>query len=91
MEQNEAVFSKAVNAGKKKYYLDVKKARNNSMYLSIREVAFGDEAGGGNPRKVIIFSDAIREFAAAFDEAKKFVPAKEKEAAVKQKEAAQAV
>ena len=91
MEQNEAVFSKAVNAGKKKYYIDVRKARNNSMYLSIREVAFGEENGGGNPRKVIVFSDAIKEFSAAIDEAKKFVPAKEKEAAATQKEAAHAV
>jgi hypothetical protein len=85
MEQNETVFSKTVNSGKKKYYFDVKKARNKSMYLSIREVTFGEEPGSGNARKVIVFSDTIREFTEALDEAKKHVPAGEKNCAENQK------
>jgi hypothetical protein len=91
MEQNDVVFSKTVNAGKKKYYLDAKKARNSSMYLTIREVTFGEEPGSGNSRKIIVFSDAIRDFATAFDEAKKYVPYKEKTEAAKSKAGSGAV
>ena len=33
----EIVFSRSVKAGKRIYYLDVRKARNNDLYLSITE------------------------------------------------------
>jgi len=47
--------------------------------------------GSGNSRKIIVFSDAIRDFAAAFDEAKKYVPYKEKTEAAKSKAGSGAV
>ena len=31
------IFSKAIKAGKRIYYMDVKKSRNDEMYLSITE------------------------------------------------------
>ena len=33
----EIIFSKAIKAGKRIYYLDVKKSRKNEMYLAITE------------------------------------------------------
>lgn len=36
-KEQEIIFSKAVKAGKRIYYLDVKKSRNNDLFLSITE------------------------------------------------------
>ena len=35
--EQEIVYSRAIKAGKRIYYLDVRKARNNDLYLSITE------------------------------------------------------
>ena len=35
--EQEIVYSRSVKAGKRIYYLDVRKARNNDLYLSITE------------------------------------------------------
>lgn len=36
-KDNEICYSKAIKAGKRIYYLDVKKSRNNDLYLAITE------------------------------------------------------
>ena len=36
-KENEIVFSKAIKAGKRIYYLDVKRNKKNELYLSITE------------------------------------------------------
>lgn len=36
-KEQDIIFSKAVKAGKRIYYLDVKKSRNNDLFLSITE------------------------------------------------------
>lgn len=36
-KEQEIVFSKAVKAGKRIYYLDVKRSRNNDLFLAITE------------------------------------------------------
>lgn len=36
-KDNEIVYSKAIKAGKRIYYLDVKKSRNSDMFLAITE------------------------------------------------------
>lgn len=36
-KDNEIVFSKSIKAGKRIYYLDVKKSRNEDMFLAITE------------------------------------------------------
>jgi len=36
-KENEIVYSKAIKAGKRIYYLDVKKSRNNDLFLAITE------------------------------------------------------
>lgn len=45
--EREIVFSKAIKAGKRIYYLDVKKSRNEEMFLSVTESkkkVVGDDA-----------------------------------------------
>lgn len=36
-KDNEIIYSKAIKAGKRIYYLDVKKSRNDDLYLAITE------------------------------------------------------
>jgi len=36
-KEQDIIFSKAVKAGKRIYYLDVKKSRNNDLFLSVTE------------------------------------------------------
>lgn len=36
-KDNEIIYSKSVKAGKRIYYLDVKKSRNNDLFLAITE------------------------------------------------------
>ncbi|MBO5960798.1 MAG: DUF3276 family protein, partial [Paludibacteraceae bacterium] len=36
-KENDIIYSKAIKAGKRIYYLDVKKSRNDDLYLSITE------------------------------------------------------
>jgi hypothetical protein len=78
MSEHEAVFSKAVSSGRKKYYMDVKKAKNGCMYLTIKEVIMGDAAESREQRRIMIFDDTIRDFAEAFELARKFMPHRER-------------
>lgn len=48
-KDNEIIYSKAIKAGKRIYYLDVKKSRNDDLFLAITEskkkiVGFEDDA-----------------------------------------------
>ena len=36
-KDSEIIYSKAIKAGKRIYYLDVKKSRNDDLYLAITE------------------------------------------------------
>ncbi len=78
MSEQEAVFSKAVSSGKKKYYMDVKKAKNGNLYMTIKEVTMGDTAEAKEQRRILVFDDAIKDFAAAFDAAKQHIPNRER-------------
>jgi hypothetical protein len=78
MSSENTVFSKFVGAGRKKYYLDVKRAKNGSMYLTIREVTQGETDDKNESRRIMVFDNAIREFSAAYAEASAKVPPKER-------------
>lgn len=82
MSMENVVFSKFVAAGSKKYYLDAKKAKTGNLYLSIREVEMkedGDKSDAkSESRRVLVFDNAIKEFAAAFNEVAARIPAKER-------------
>jgi len=82
MSMENVVFSKFVMAGSRKYYLDVKKAKTGSLYLSIREVDMKEEEGKSDvkseSRRVLVFDNAIKDFTAAFTEVAARIPAKER-------------
>ena len=44
----EIVYSRSVKAGKRIYYLDVRKARNEDLYLCITESKKRQQEGEGN-------------------------------------------
>ena len=62
----EIVYSRSVKAGKRIYYLDVRKARNNDLYLCIteskRRQAEGDEAPSFEKHKVFLYKEDFAHF-----------------------------
>jgi hypothetical protein len=82
MSEMEAVFSKVVSSGKKKYYMDVRRAKTGNLYLSIKEITLGDTQDKSESRRILVFDSAIKDFGSAFDEVRKNIPAKEKETSV---------
>jgi len=76
-KEPEIVFSKAVKAGKRIYYLDVKKARNEDLYLCITESkkkpAGEDEAPQFEKHKVFLYREDFDHFKEALQEVIGFV------------------
>lgn len=64
--EQEIVFSRSVKAGKRIYYLDVRKARNNDLYLSIteskRRQAEEGEAPSFEKHKVFLYKEDFAHF-----------------------------
>jgi len=64
--EQEIVYSRSVKAGKRIYYLDVRKARNNDLYLSIteskRRQAEGDEMPSFEKHKVFLYKEDFAHF-----------------------------
>ncbi|MDR3327785.1 MAG: PUR family DNA/RNA-binding protein [Prevotellaceae bacterium] len=80
VHDKEFVFSKAVKAGKRIYYIDVKRTRNSdSLYLSLTEskkIASGDE---NNPQfsfvkqKLLVYREDLDNFVDALNEVADFM------------------
>ena len=64
--EQEIVYSRSVKAGKRIYYLDVRKARNNDLYLSIteskRRQTEGDEAPSFEKHKLFLYKEDFAHF-----------------------------
>lgn len=64
--EQEIVYSRAIKAGKRIYYLDVRKARNNDLYLSIteskRRQAEGEEAPTFEKHKLFLYKEDFAHF-----------------------------
>ena len=64
--EQEIVYSRSVKAGKRIYYLDVRKARNNDLYLSItaskRRPAEGEEAPTFEKHKLFLYKEDFTHF-----------------------------
>ena len=56
--EQEIVYSRSVKAGKRIYYLDVRKARNNDLYLSIT----GEEAPSFEKHKLFLYKEDFAHF-----------------------------
>lgn len=68
----EIVFSRSVKAGKRIYYLDVRKARNEDLYLCIteskRRQAEGDEAPSFEKHKLFLYKEDFAHFTEGLNE-----------------------
>ena len=64
--EQEIVYSRSVKAGKRIYYLDVRKARNNDLYLSIteskRRQAEGEETPSFEKHKLFLYKEDFAHF-----------------------------
>lgn len=78
-KEPEIVYSKSVKAGKRIYYLDVKKARNEDLYLCITESK--KHAGGENEapqfekHKVFLYREDFAHFSEALQDTMAFIQA----------------
>ena len=72
----EAVFSKVMTAGKKKYYFDVKRAKTGNLYLTIKEVTIGDTSDYSESRRILVFEKGMKDFAESINEVAKHMPDK---------------
>ena len=65
-KEPEIVYSRSVKAGKRIYYLDVRKARNEDLYLCIteskRRQAEGEEAPSFEKHKVFLYKEDFAHF-----------------------------
>lgn len=78
-EDKEIVFSKSIKAGKRMYYLDVKKDRRNDLFLSITESKRKSVTEDGqfifDKHKIFLYKEDFDKFESAFKEALDFMRA----------------
>jgi len=76
-KEPEIVYSKSVKAGKRIYYLDVKKARNEDLYLCITESkrlpGFETEAPQFEKHKVFLYKEDFAHFTEGLQEVINYV------------------
>ena len=83
--EKEIVFSQAIKAGKRIYYIDVKKNRKEEMYLSITEskkIVYGEGENATvsfEKHKIFLYREDFAKFAASLKEAIDFVVAEQGE------------
>lgn len=83
--EKEIVFSQAIKAGKRIYYIDVKKNRKEEMYLSITESKKNVSGEGENAtvtfekHKIFLYREDFAKFANSLNEAINFVIAEQGE------------
>ena len=79
--EKEIVFSQTIKAGKRIYYIDVKKNRKDEMYLSITESKKIVSGDGDNAtftfekHKIFLYREDFAKFASSLNEAINFIVA----------------
>ena len=79
MNDKEIVFSKSIKAGKRIYYLDVKKNRKDEMFLAITEskkVVMGegdDSQVSFEKHKIFLYKEDLGKFMAGLEQAINFI------------------
>ena len=75
----EIVYSKAIKAGKRIYYLDVKKNRKEEMFLAITEskkiVSADDSQVSFEKHKIFLYKEDFEKFSEGLDEVVKYIKA----------------
>ncbi len=75
----EIIFSRAIKAGKRIYYIDVKRSKNEELYLSITESkkivsGEGDESQiNFEKHKIFLYKEDFEKFKSGIDEAVSFI------------------
>ncbi len=70
-DDREEVYSKAVKAGKRTYFFDVKATRNNDYYLTITESKKRFDDGGNasfEKHKIFLYKEDFEKFAEGLEE-----------------------
>ncbi len=78
LEDREEIYSKAVRAGKRTYFFDVKATRNNDYYLTITESKKKlDTEGNQNfeKHKIFLYKEDFEKFAEGLDEIVEYIKA----------------
>lgn len=85
-KDNEIIYSKAIKAGKRIYYLDVKKSRNEDLYLAITEskkkvVGFDDDAQVTYEKhKIFLYKEDFDKFVEGLEDVVGFIKREQGEA-----------
>ncbi|MED9996006.1 MAG: DUF3276 family protein [Paludibacteraceae bacterium] len=76
-EEKEIVFSKTVKAGKRMYYLDVKRDRRDDLFLSITESKRKGVTAEGQfifeKHKIFLYKEDFKKFEEALSETLQFI------------------
>ena len=76
-EEKEIVFSKAVKAGKRMYYLDVKRDRRDDLFLSITESKRKGVTADGQfifeKHKIFLYKEDFKKFEEALAETLQYI------------------
>jgi hypothetical protein len=76
--EREEIFSKAVRAGKRTYFFDVKATRKNDYYLTVTESKKRFDAEGNfhfEKHKIFLYKEDFEKFAEGLQEAVDFIKA----------------
>ena len=77
-KENDIIYSKAIKAGKRIYYLDVKKSRNDDLYLSITEskkrvMGAEDAQVSYEKHKIFLYKEDFGEFTEGLEDVIGFI------------------
>ena len=72
-DQKEEVFSRAIRAGKRTYFFDVRAPRGNDYYLTITESHKRFDDNGYDRHKVFLYKEDFNKFIKALGEAMDYV------------------
>lgn len=85
-KDNEIIYSKAIKAGKRIYYLDVKKSRNDDLFLAITEskkkvVGFEEDAQVTYEKhKIFLYKEDFDKFMEGMEDVVSFIKREQGEA-----------
>lgn len=75
-DSTERMFSKAVKAGRRTYFFDVKTTCNNDHYIVITESRKIHDAGNGNSyekHKIFLYKEDFEKFLSGFQDSVEFI------------------
>ena len=96
-KDNEIIYSKAIKAGKRIYYLDVKKSRNEDLFLAITESkkkvvgSYQDVQVTYEKHKIFLYKEDFDKFIEGLEDVVSFIKREQGEAAPRPEEPAEAV